>query len=248
MPTACAPAPSRVRSSVDSATAMPRPTSPITFSAGTRTSSNTGWPVGEPLMPILCSSLGTEKPVRVGVDHERRDALALAVGHGEHHVEVRDRGVGDPVLRAVDDPLVAVLDGGRAHRRRGPSPPRARTGRRPATSRRRRSRAGTSASARRCRAAGSAACPAPAPSGSAPRTRTPWRSPRPPRSASACRCRSRRSSSGKGRPRMSCSASVLRTSHGYSPVRSISAARGAISPATSSRMVCWKSLNSCGSV
>ena len=62
MPTACAPAPSRVRSSVDSATAMPRPTSPITFSAGTRTSSNTGWPVGEPLMPILCSSFGTEKP------------------------------------------------------------------------------------------------------------------------------------------------------------------------------------------
>ena len=55
-------------------------------------------------------------------------------------------------------------------------------------------------------------------------------------------------SSGNGSPRMSCSARVLRTSHGYSPVRSISAARGAISPATSSRMVCWKSLNSCGSV
>ena len=62
MPTAWAPAPRRVRSSVDSATFMPRPSSPIRASAGTRTSSKTGWPVGEPLMPILCSSLGTEKP------------------------------------------------------------------------------------------------------------------------------------------------------------------------------------------
>jgi len=34
------------------------------FAAGTRTSSKTGWPVGEPLMPSLCSSLGTLKPGR----------------------------------------------------------------------------------------------------------------------------------------------------------------------------------------
>jgi hypothetical protein len=53
-----------VRSSVASATAMPRPTSPITFACGTRTSSNTGWPVGEPWMPSLCSYFGTEKPGR----------------------------------------------------------------------------------------------------------------------------------------------------------------------------------------
>jgi hypothetical protein len=53
-----------VRSSVPSATASPRPTSPITFSAGTRTSSKTGWPVGEPWIPSLCSYFGTEKPGR----------------------------------------------------------------------------------------------------------------------------------------------------------------------------------------
>src|SRR6185437_7239581 len=34
----------------------------------------------------------------------------------EHDVEVRDRCVRDPVLRAVDDPLVAVADRGGAHR------------------------------------------------------------------------------------------------------------------------------------
>ena len=46
MPTACAAAPSRVRSSVASATDIPRSTSPSTFSAGTRTSVNAGDPVG----------------------------------------------------------------------------------------------------------------------------------------------------------------------------------------------------------
>jgi hypothetical protein len=35
---------------------------PIRFSAGTRTPSKIGWPVGEPRIPILCSSLPTEKP------------------------------------------------------------------------------------------------------------------------------------------------------------------------------------------
>ena len=45
-----------------SATESPRPTSPIAFSCGTRTSSNTGWPVGEPWIPSLCSNFGTEKP------------------------------------------------------------------------------------------------------------------------------------------------------------------------------------------
>ena len=43
---------------------MPLFTSPIRFSAGIRTSSKIGWPVGEPLMPSLCSSLPTEKPGR----------------------------------------------------------------------------------------------------------------------------------------------------------------------------------------
>ena len=91
MPTAWAAAPRRVRSSVPSATDSPRPTSPITFSCGTRTSSKTGEPVGEPLMPSLCSSLPIEKPGAVLLDDEGGDAPALAVGDGEDDVEVGDR-------------------------------------------------------------------------------------------------------------------------------------------------------------
>ena len=64
MPTAWAATPSREWSSVPSATRMPLSTSPIRFSAGMRTSSKIGWPVGEPLMPSLCSSLPTLKPGR----------------------------------------------------------------------------------------------------------------------------------------------------------------------------------------
>jgi hypothetical protein len=52
------------------------------------------------------------------LDDERSDPPRLLVRHGEDDVEVGDPGVRDPVLRAVDDPLVAVLDGGRAHRGR----------------------------------------------------------------------------------------------------------------------------------
>ena len=72
MPTAWAAAPSRVRSSVPSATDRPLPAVPIRFSAGTRTSSKTGEPVGEPLMPSLCSSLPTENP---GVSFSTTNAL-----------------------------------------------------------------------------------------------------------------------------------------------------------------------------
>ena len=83
---------------------------------------STGWPVGEPWMPILCSNFGTEKPVAVLLDDEGRDALVLAIGHGEDDVEVGDAGVRDPVLGAVDDParrrpgraLVRSADGVRA--------------------------------------------------------------------------------------------------------------------------------------
>ena len=53
-----------MRSSVPSATDRPLPTSPITFSSGTRTSSKIGWPVGEALIPSLCSSLPTLNPGR----------------------------------------------------------------------------------------------------------------------------------------------------------------------------------------
>ena len=64
MPTAWAATPSRERSSVDIATLKPSFSVPIRFFSGTRTSSKIGWPVGEPRIPILCSSLPTEKPGR----------------------------------------------------------------------------------------------------------------------------------------------------------------------------------------
>jgi hypothetical protein len=53
-----------VRSSVASATERPLPATPIRFSAGTRTSVKAGLPVGEPLMPSLCSSLPGSTPAR----------------------------------------------------------------------------------------------------------------------------------------------------------------------------------------
>ena len=54
------------------------------------------------------------------------------------------------------------------------------------------------------------------------------------------------SSSGNGSPSRSWSANALRTSHGYSALASISAARGATSPCTRSRIVWRKSWNSWG--
>ena len=182
MPTACAAAPRRVRSSVASATLKP-PILPITFSAGRGRRRRSAAPVGEPRIPSLCSSLPTLKPGRSASTTKAviPRVPGLAVGDGEDDVEVGDpRALVIQVFGAVDHPLVAVLDRGGAHRRRDPSPPRARTVRRPATTRRSRISAGSAASARRSRTAGSAACRAPGSSGSAPWTRTPWRSPRPP--------------------------------------------------------------------
>jgi hypothetical protein len=54
----------------------------------------------------------------VGLDDECRDAPRVpgsAIGHREHNVEVGDSQIGDPVLGAVDDPLVAVALGARDH-------------------------------------------------------------------------------------------------------------------------------------
>ena len=53
-------------------------------------------------------------------------------------------------------------------------------------------------------------------------------------------------SSSNGRASTSCSASSLRTSHGYSPLRSMSAARGAMRPLTIARIPSRKSRCSCG--
>ena len=75
-----------------------------------RTSSKIGWPVGEPLMPSLCSSLPTLKPGRSASTTKAESAARLAIGDGEDDVEVGDAEVRDPVLGAVDDPLVAVAD------------------------------------------------------------------------------------------------------------------------------------------
>ncbi len=95
---------------------MPLPTSPMTLAAGTRTSSKIGWPVGLLRMPILCSSLPTETPGGRLRRRRRGDfALGFAGGDGEDDVEGRDPGVGDPVLGAVDDPLVAVEVGAGDH-------------------------------------------------------------------------------------------------------------------------------------
>ena len=118
MPTACAPTPRRERSSVARATLKPWSTSPIRFSAGTRTSVKTGEPVGEPRIPSLSSFLPIVRPSRSDSTMKARDALGarcLGVGLREDHVVVGHAEVGDPVLLAVDHPLVAVALGAGAH-------------------------------------------------------------------------------------------------------------------------------------
>ena len=55
----------------------------------------------------------------VGLDDERRAAVVLAVGLREDDVEVGDAGVRDPVLLAVDDPLVAGVASNGARAQRG---------------------------------------------------------------------------------------------------------------------------------
>ena len=61
----------------------------------------------------LVLELADAEPGPIGLDHERGDPArmaGLAVGDGEADVEVGDPEVRDPVLGAVDHPLVAVLD------------------------------------------------------------------------------------------------------------------------------------------
>ena len=62
MPTACAAMPRRERSSVSIAILKPSPSSPIRLALGTRTSSKVSSAVGEPRIPILCSTRGAAKP------------------------------------------------------------------------------------------------------------------------------------------------------------------------------------------
>ena len=69
--------------------------------------------------PHLVLEPADRQPGPVGLDEERRDPARpghARVGEREHDVGVGDAGVRDPVLRPVDDPLVAVLAGSRADR------------------------------------------------------------------------------------------------------------------------------------
>lgn len=108
---------------------------------------------------------GDREARAVLLHHERVEAAPAPVGDGEEDVEVDDAGVRDPVLRAVDEPPVPVAEphGRACASRQGRSPPPARTGKKPATTRRSRSAAATAAAAPRCAGAGLAACRAPAP-------------------------------------------------------------------------------------
>ena len=116
MPTACAPMVGRLRSSVCMATVKPWPSSPMRCDAGTRTSSSTTSPVGLPRMPELVLVLG-DADAPLLLDQEARDAApaGVGVGLGEDDVDVGDPGVGDPVLRAGEDVVVAVAHRPRAH-------------------------------------------------------------------------------------------------------------------------------------
>ena len=94
-PTACAAMLRRRRSRVAMAILKPSPSSPMRFAAGTRTSSKVSSAVGEPRIPILCSTRGAEKPGRVGLDDEGAHPLAAArvrIGQGEDgHARWRSR-------------------------------------------------------------------------------------------------------------------------------------------------------------
>ncbi len=66
----------------------------------------------------LVLKLANAEARAVGLDDERRDSFALAVGHREGDVEICHAQVRDPVLGAVDDPFIVVLHRGRLHSRR----------------------------------------------------------------------------------------------------------------------------------
>ena len=86
--------------------------------AGTRTSSKTTSPVGDARSPILSSCLGNSTPQSFSTRKHVMPWLARGrIGAREDGVGVRHAGVGDPVLRAVQDVVVAVAHRATAHRR-----------------------------------------------------------------------------------------------------------------------------------
>ncbi len=107
--------------SVVSAIFRPRPSPPITFSAGTNTSWKRVTLFSRPRRPMNALRRSTVMPSAVALDDERGDAAAppLGLGHPRHHHEQRgDRAVGGPQLDAVE--LVAALDRARRSCRGGP--------------------------------------------------------------------------------------------------------------------------------
>ncbi len=85
----------------------PLPISPSRFSAGTFTSSNDSAQVDEPRMPSLCSSGPTTRPGDVAVDDEGGELVAADLR--EHREDVGEAGVGDELLRAVQEVVAAVV-------------------------------------------------------------------------------------------------------------------------------------------
>ncbi len=119
MPTAMAATPGRVRSRVIIASLKPRFSSPIRFSAGhldvvERDRRGVGG-----ALPELVLLLVDRDAVPLALDDERADALVarVLVGLRVDGVVVGVAAVGDEALRAVEDVLVTLLDGGRAHAR-----------------------------------------------------------------------------------------------------------------------------------
>ena len=98
----------------------PSPSSPSRFAAGTRHSSKTSSPVVDPADPHLRLEPRDLEAGRVGLDDERGDpgVAGLRIGLREDGVEVRDAGVRDEALAAVEDVLVALAARGRPHRGR----------------------------------------------------------------------------------------------------------------------------------
>ena len=114
-PTAPIAVPGRVLSSVRIAILKPSPSSPSRFAAGTRTSWNATAEVSVARWPILSRCFSTVTPVAsVGTTNAVRPRWpALLVGRGEDDDPRRVARVRDEHLRAVEDVLVAVADGGR---------------------------------------------------------------------------------------------------------------------------------------
>ena len=99
------------------ASANPSPTSPTTFSAGTRTPSKCSSPV-RPSSSIVGMSRPRENPGAVGVDeeHRQRPGAGAGLGDGGDLDDVGEVGVGDPGLGAVEDPVRAVAARAGLHR------------------------------------------------------------------------------------------------------------------------------------